>query len=322
MLDSLVSRVRTAVATCVGAHAAHAFRVERGHAPRGTRSSPPRCRRSRAGGPGCRGRGSGCRVAAAPRTRACGSSTPPNSTKFGQLRYGLVAERGEARARCGRAAPRCRRPSRASRRRARARRWRPPASARDRWYGRRTSRSASIDRGVGREVADARARERERLAHRARDDQARAAREQRERAVGSPGRELGVGLVDDDDAVGRVVGGRDGRRATAGCPWGCSARRRRRCRVVPRRSRATARLGRELEVGVALGRRPTRCRCRRRAVEYIEYVGGEAERGASRARRRPAGSAAAPRSSRSPPRCCSGVEPVAEVAGERRRAVR
>ena len=44
----------------------------------------------------------------------------------------------------------------------------------DRWYGRRTSRRASVDRRVGGEVADAGAGEGERLAHGARDEQALA----------------------------------------------------------------------------------------------------------------------------------------------------
>ena len=65
-------------------------------------------------------------------------------------------------------------------------------------------------RGIGREVADAGAGERERLAHGARDEQSRPAVEQGERARRAGLGELEVRLVDDDDAARRVGHGRDG----------------------------------------------------------------------------------------------------------------
>ncbi len=65
------------------------------------------------------------------------------------------------------------------------------------------------DGRVGGEVADAGAREGERLAHRARDDQAFATGQEGQRARRAGRHELGVRLVDEQDAVVRLVGGLD-----------------------------------------------------------------------------------------------------------------
>ena len=120
------------------------------------------------------------------------------------------------------------------------------------------------ERRVGREVAEAAARERERLAHRPRHDEARPALEQRQRARRAGAGELGVRLVDDDEgpsAPRRAPPRR--RRGRAPCPWGCWASRGRRRAGgggaparprMPRRGRTPPRPPRRAS------RRPTSCR--------------------------------------------------------------
>ena len=120
---------------------------------------------------------------------------------------------------------------------------------------------------VGGEVADARAGEREGLAHGARDEQPRSRPGRSVRAEGSPVRhELGVGLVDDHDAARGVVDRLDR-----------LERQRRAGRVVRgaqdhdvgvelRRICDDGRLGARARSRRPGGRAARRCRCRRRAA--------------------------------------------------------
>ncbi len=72
------------------------------------------------------------------------------------------------------------------------------------------------DRRVGREVSEPRPGESEGLAHGAGHDEPLSPLEQAQRRRQPRRGELGVGLVDDDDAIGRVVGGGDGLKSHRG----------------------------------------------------------------------------------------------------------
>ena len=106
----------------------------------------------------------------------------------------------------------------------------------DRWYGSRTSRSASVDGGVGGEVAEPRAREGERLAHGAGDDEALPARRA---ASGRSARHAGVNSAYASSTTTMPCGGVVDRLDRL--------ERQRRARRVVRRAE-------EHEVGVGLAR--------------------------------------------------------------------
>ncbi len=91
------------------------------------------------------------------------------------------------------------------------------------------------ERRVGRQVADARAGERERLAHRARDDQTLAARQQRQRgSLVARARTPGTPRRRRRCPPSRRTPPRS-RRGSSACRSGCSARTGRRRRARPRR---------------------------------------------------------------------------------------
>ena len=137
------------------------------------------------------------------------------------------------------------------------------------------------DRGVGGEVAQAGAREGERLAHGAGDDEARAARQQAQRARLALGQELGVGLVDDHDAardgadrLDRVEADGRARRVVGGAEEDDVG-------VEPLDGRDDGG-GAQAELVVALRRDPLGARARR--DDRVHRVGGrEAEHAATRA---------------------------------------
>ena len=92
----------------------------------------------------------------------------------------------------------------------------------DRWYGSRTTRSASTNVGRRGQVAEPTAGERERLGHGPGDGQPRVVRQQLQGARGAGAGELVVGLVDHHDPGGGVGDRPQGARARPPYRSGCS----------------------------------------------------------------------------------------------------
>ena len=119
-----------------------------------------------------------------------------------------------------------------------------------------------VDHGrVGGEVAEPGAGERERLGHRAGDDQPGPARQQGERARRAGPAELGVGLVDDDHAGRGVAERLDRGRAASAVPVGLFGEVRKTTSAAC--SAIASRAPSEVEPkSVGAGRRrSSRCRC-------------------------------------------------------------